>query len=98
MKNEVVAVIGGAGFVGRNVVRELCKRGARVVVGCRDTESAKFLRSMGDIGQVNLIKVNIANYNQMSRVLEALIVLCPLLGFCMKPEEIHSKQPKLMGH
>ena len=80
MKNEVVAVIGGAGFVGRNVVRELCKRGARVVVGCRDTESAKFLRSMGDIGQVNLIKVNIANYDQMSRALEGADHVVSLVG------------------
>ena len=53
MKDKVVAVVGGAGFIGRNVVRELCKKGVRVNVGCRDTESAKFLRSMGDVGQVN---------------------------------------------
>ena len=33
MKDKVVAVVGGAGFVGRNVVRELCKKGVRVNVG-----------------------------------------------------------------
>ena len=69
MKDKVVAVVGGAGFIGRNVVRELCKKGVRVNVGCRDTESAKFLRSMGDVGQVNLIKVNVANYDQMARLI-----------------------------
>ena len=102
MKNEVVAVIGGAGFVGRNVVRELCKRGARVVVGCRDTESAKFLRSMGDIGQVNLIKVNIANYDQMSRALEGADHVVSLVGILHETrgntfETVQANGPLILG-
>ena len=100
MKDKVVAVVGGAGFVGRNVVRELCK-GVRVNVGCRDTESAKFLRSMGDVGQVNLIKVNVANYDQMARLIEGADHVISLVGILHETkgntfETVQAKGPMLV--
>ena len=102
MKDKVVAVVGGAGFIGRNVVRELCKKGVRVNVGCRDTESAKFLRSMGDVGQVNLIKVNVANYDQMARLIEGADHVISLVGILHETkgntfETVQAKGPMLVG-
>lgn len=52
MRNKVVTVFGGTGFVGRHVVRRLAKTGATVRVPSRRPGAASFLRPMGEVGQV----------------------------------------------
>jgi NADH dehydrogenase len=52
-------VLGGSGFIGRYVVKRLAARGEVIAVGCRNAEAAKFLRPMGDVGQVALLNVAI---------------------------------------
>ena len=49
---KIATVFGGSGFLGRQVVQRLTAQGYIVRIGVRDTEGAKFLRPMGDIGQV----------------------------------------------
>lgn len=50
MASKLAVVFGGSGFVGRNVVRELAKRGWRVRVAVRRPHHAQFLRTMGAVG------------------------------------------------
>ena len=52
MAERLVTVFGGSGFIGRYVVKRLAASGARVRVAVRRLEDAKFLRTMGDVGQV----------------------------------------------
>lgn len=59
MRNRRTAVLGGSGFIGRYVVKRLAARGEVVAVGCRNAEEAKFLRPMGDVGQVQPLNVAI---------------------------------------
>jgi NADH dehydrogenase len=59
MRNRRTAVLGGSGFIGRYVVKRLAARGEVVAVGCRNAEAAKFLRTMGDVGQVEPLNVTI---------------------------------------
>jgi NADH dehydrogenase len=59
MSLKSVTVFGGSGFVGRYVVRELAKAGARVRVGVRNVERAQFLKPMGDVGQVVPVLANV---------------------------------------
>ena len=56
---KLVTVFGGTGFLGRNVVRNLAKKGYQVRVALRDVESGKFLRTMGEAGQVGLVQANV---------------------------------------
>jgi len=56
---RLATVFGGSGFVGRYIVRQLARDGWRVNVACRDAEYAKFLRPMGDVGQVTPLAVSI---------------------------------------
>ena len=55
----LVTVFGGSGFLGRNVVRALCKRDYRVRVAVRRPELAGFLQPSGKVGQVNTVQVNL---------------------------------------
>jgi uncharacterized protein YbjT (DUF2867 family) len=58
MRNRRTAVLGGSGFIGRYIVKRLAARGEVVTIGCRHAEEAKFLKPMGDVGQI--VPLNIA--------------------------------------
>lgn len=49
---QTATVFGGTGFVGRQVVRELAKRGVRIKVATRVPARAYFLRPYGAVGQI----------------------------------------------
>src|SRR5436190_20638576 len=59
MRSRRTAVLGGSGFIGRYVVKRLAARGDVVPVGFRNAEEAKFLRPMGDVGQVAPVSATI---------------------------------------
>lgn len=54
MENQVVTVIGGAGFVGRHLVHLLAAEGYRIRVLVRDTIAAEFLKTQATPGQIAL--------------------------------------------
>jgi uncharacterized protein YbjT (DUF2867 family) len=55
MRNRRVSVVGGSGFIGRYVVKRLAERGAVITVVSRHATEARFLKPMGDVGQIALI-------------------------------------------
>jgi len=59
MKQHRVAILGGAGFIGRYVVKRLAERGDVLTVGGRNAAGAKFLKLKGDVGQVGLVNLSI---------------------------------------
>ena len=61
MRQHRVAILGGAGFIGRYVVKRLAERGDVLTVGGRHATSAKFLKLKGDVGQVGLVNLSIAD-------------------------------------
>lgn len=54
MREAVVTVFGGSGFIGRHVVQRLAERGATIRVPTRSPRNANFLRPMGAVGQIVL--------------------------------------------
>lgn len=59
MRNRRTAVLGGSGFIGRYVVQRLAARGDVIPVGCRHAENAKFLMTLGNVGQIAAVNVTI---------------------------------------
>src|SRR5438094_7442961 len=59
MKQHRAAILGGAGFIGRYVVKRLAERGDVLTVGGRNAASAKFLKLKGDVCQVGLVNIAI---------------------------------------
>lgn len=56
---HTTTIFGGSGFLGRHIVRRLAARGDIVKVAVRHPERANFLKPMGDVGQIVLIKANL---------------------------------------
>jgi NADH dehydrogenase len=61
MQGHRVAILGGAGFVGRYIVKRLAERGDVLTVGGRNAAGAKYLKLKGDVGQVGLVNLSIAD-------------------------------------
>ncbi|MBR0755799.1 complex I NDUFA9 subunit family protein [Bradyrhizobium jicamae] len=55
----LITVFGGSGFLGRNVVRALCKRDYRVRVAVRRPELAFHLQPLGRVGQIHAVQANV---------------------------------------
>jgi len=70
MRNRRTAVLGGSGFIGRYVVKRLAARGEVIAVGCRNAEAAKYLKPMGDVGQIVPLNVGIGDEALLPAFLE----------------------------
>ena len=58
-QDTLVTVFGGSGFLGRNVVRALCKRDYRIRVAVRRPELAGHLQPLGRVGQIHAVQANL---------------------------------------
>jgi len=58
-QETLVTVFGGSGFLGRNVVRALCKRDYRVRVAVRRPELAGHLQPLGRVGEIHAVQANV---------------------------------------
>lgn len=80
MTGKLAVVFGGSGFVGRNVVRELAKRGWRVRVAVRRPHLAQFLRPMGHVGQIQLKQCNLRHAPSVAEALRGADAVVNLVG------------------
>jgi NADH dehydrogenase len=80
MRGELVVVFGGSGFIGKQVVKALAKRGARVRAPVRRPHQAQELRLMGDVGQIHLFQANVRYPESVKEALEGASACVNLVG------------------
>jgi uncharacterized protein YbjT (DUF2867 family) len=78
--DTLVTVFGGSGFIGRNVVRALCKRDYRVRVAVRRPELAGHLQPLGKVGQVHAVQANLRYPASVEAALRDCHVAINLVG------------------
>lgn len=66
---KLITVFGGSGFVGRQVVETLTKRGYRVRVAVRRPERAYYMLQVGEVGQIQMLKTNVHIRESVARAL-----------------------------
>src|SRR5262249_2281762 len=102
MRSRRTAVLGGSGFIGRYVVKRLAARGDVVPVGCRNAEEAKFLRPMGDVGQVEPLNVALDNENILRAFLAGSSAMVNCVGILRESgtqtfERVHHTGPAVLA-
>src|ERR1700761_6220466 len=78
--DTLVTVFGGSGFLGRNVVRALCKRDYRVRVAVRRPELPGSLQPMGKVGQIHAVQANIRHPASIEAAMRDSRVAINLVG------------------
>lgn len=80
MTNDIVTVFGGSGFVGRCVVRQIAKSGARVRVAVRRPDDALVVKPMGDVGQITPVAANIRDDASVAAAVAGADAVVNLVG------------------
>lgn len=79
-QETLVTVFGGSGFLGRSVVRALCKRDYRIRVAVRRPELAGFLQPLGRVGQVHTVQANLRYPASVEAALRGSDIVINLVG------------------
>lgn len=78
--NTLITVIGGSGFLGRNVVRVLAKRGYRIRVAVRRPDLAGHLQPLGRVGQIMPVQANLRYPESLAAAARDASVVINLVG------------------
>lgn len=104
MIDQVVTVFGASGFLGRHAVRVLAKGGFgyRIRATTRNPNAAPYLIPMGHVGQIQLLRTNVLNADDIARAVqgsEAVVNLVGILnpGGGQSYHGVHVKAPELIG-
>jgi NADH dehydrogenase len=77
---RIVTIFGGSGFIGRQVVRKLAKRGWRIRVATRRPDLAGHLQPSGRVGQIHALQANLRNPASVARALQDAAAVVNLVG------------------
>lgn len=80
MKDKLVTLIGGGGFIGRYVAQELLAGGARIRVVERDPRRAWFLKTQGGLGQVQFAAADVTKPETIARAVAGSDAVVYLVG------------------
>lgn len=80
VSDRLVTVFGGSGFVGRNLVRSLAKRGFRVRVAVRRPDLAQYLMTAGAVGQIHGVQANLRYPDSIAAAVEGAEAVVNLVG------------------
>lgn len=80
MRNKLVTLFGGGGFIGRYVAQALLARGARVRIAQRDPRQAFFLKPLGGLGQTQFVAADLTKPASIARAVAGADAVVNLVG------------------
>jgi uncharacterized protein YbjT (DUF2867 family) len=80
MKDQLVTVFGGSGFLGRYVVRALLDAGARVRIAARNPGDGWYLKTQGGLGQTQFVAADVRTPASVARALVGATAAVNLVG------------------
>lgn len=100
---KLVAIFGGSGFLGRHIVRALAREGWRIRVGVRHPNTAHFLRPMGRVGQIQIVKANLLNSDDVAEMMREAHAVINLVGILFQRgaqrfRAVHSEGAESVAH
>lgn len=80
MRDEIVTIFGGSGFLGRHLVRALARRGWRIRIAVRRPDLAFYLQPLGKVGQIVAVPANLRMKESVLAAAKGSAALINLVG------------------
>ena len=102
MKNQICTILGGGGFIGRYLVRNLTKKNYRCIISTRKPFEKGYLKTQATPGAIELIKWNPNNFSELKEAIKNSDVVVNLLGILYETRKqkfynIHTNIPDVIS-
>ena len=102
MKNQICTILGGGGFIGRYLVRNLTKKNYRCIISTRNSFQKGYLKTQATPGAIELIDWNPNNFSELKEAIKNSDVVINLIGILYETRKqkfynIHSTIPEVVA-
>ena len=102
MKNQICTILGGGGFIGRYLVRNLTKKNYRCIISTRKAFQKGYLKTQAPPGAVELIDWNLSNFSELKEAIKNSDIVINLIGILyetrkQKFHNIHTSIPETIS-
>ena len=80
LEGQLIALVGGSGFIGTHVAQSLLARGARLRVCSRHPERGYRLKTLGGLGKIQLVAVDVTKPQTLEVALTGCDAVVNLVG------------------
>ena len=98
MKNQICTILGGGGFIGRYLVRNLTKKNYRCIITTRKAFQKGYLKTQATPGAIELVDWNPDNFSALKEAIKNSDIVINLIGILYETRKqkfynIHSNIP-----
>lgn len=98
VRNRLITVFGGTGFIGRHLIRRLAARGARLLVVSRNPQRGGHLQPMGSVGQIVVKRFDLSRDEALASALTGAAAAVNLIGILYEKrhqqfDQVHGALP-----
>ena len=102
MKNQICTILGGGGFIGRYLVRNLTKKNYRCIITTRKPFQKGYLKTQATPGAIELLDWNPNNFSELKESIKNSDIVVNLIGILFENRkqkfyDIHSKIPEAIA-
>ncbi len=102
MKNQICTILGGGGFIGRYLVRNLTKKNYRCIITTRKAFQKGYLKTQATPGAIELIDWNPNNFSELKEAIKNSDVVINLIGILYENRKqkfynIHTNIPEAVA-
>ena len=101
-EKKTITVFGGTGFIGRNLIGKIAKKGFKIVVPTRNPYLHGYLKPMGEPGQIEVLKFNPFDFSSLNEFIKSSEIVINCIGVLyekknQKFDHIHHLFPKFLS-
>ena len=102
MKNQICTILGGGGFIGRYLVRNLTKKNYRCIITTRKAFQKGYLKTQATPGAIELINWNPNNFSELKESIKNSDIVINLIGILYETRKqkfynIHTNIPEAVA-
>ena len=102
MKNQICTILGGGGFIGKYLVRNMTKKNYRCIITTRKAFQKGYLKTQGTPGSIELLDWNPNNFSELKEAIQNSDVVINLIGILYETRKqkfynIHTKIPEAVA-